>query len=69
MATDDESKEKYLGLSDKVNEMVESVKHAIVLLQIAKVSIDLSYSCLIHLIMVEWIKYFVSFVHKTRVSI
>ncbi len=42
MATDDESKEKYLGLSDKVNEMVESVKHAIVLLQIAKVSIYLT---------------------------
>ena len=42
MATDDESREKYLGLSDKVNEMVESVKHAIVLLQIAKVLIYLS---------------------------
>ena len=36
--TEEESKEKYVSLSDRVNDMVETVKHAIVLLQIAKVS-------------------------------
>ena len=35
--TEDENKEKYVSLSDRVNDMVETVKHAIVLLQIAKV--------------------------------
>lgn len=36
IASEEEKREKYVALSDKVNDMVESVKHAIVLLQIAK---------------------------------
>ena len=37
LATEENTKQQYTNLTDRVNDMVEAVKHAIVLLQIAKV--------------------------------
>jgi hypothetical protein len=37
LAGEESTKQQYSNLTDRVNDMVEAVKHAIVLLQIAKV--------------------------------